>query len=88
MRKCEIFPFAVRWREFEDIVLSKINQAQKNRYQSHALLHYGNCFHHAWTNLYPDPFLHIFFKQAIAFLFCFVSLITAVVIGVRWHLIA
>lgn len=31
MRKCKIFPLAATWIELEDIVLSKINPASKDR---------------------------------------------------------
>lgn len=31
MRKCKIFPFAATWIELEDVVLSKINPASKDR---------------------------------------------------------
>ena len=32
MRKNEIFPFAATWRDSENIIFSKVSQADKNKY--------------------------------------------------------
>ena len=32
MRKNEIFPFAATWRDPENIIFSKVSQADKNKY--------------------------------------------------------
>ena len=37
MRKNEIWPFAATWMELEDILLSEINEAEKDRYHMFSL---------------------------------------------------
>ena len=38
MRKNEIWPFAARWMELEDIMLSEIRQSEKDRHHMFSLI--------------------------------------------------
>ena len=38
MRKNEIWPFVAKWMDLEGVMLSKISQAEKDRYHMFALI--------------------------------------------------